>query len=248
MAHSLDGVRFVVGFALLAYASLRDLKVRRVENEVWVWGAAIGLLLFGLDGFVMGRANWIHLAVAAVVIGLAYVLWYFHILAGGADAKALMMLAVLLPVPIELDVAGRAFPVWASPMPVALVVLANSVLLFLLVPFAFAAGNLLRGHVRLPAMFLGVRMPIDRAAASFVWVVERAQPDGSIRQNLWASRFTAEDHRANLDRLSELGRTHVWTTPKIPFMVPLWSGFVLAFLAGDLLTHWLVVPALEWLR
>lgn len=246
MAHTLDALRLLIGGVLLLYASVRDWRDRRVENHVWVVGAALGGILFAVD-YVGHRATGLHVAVALLIIAAAYVLWYLHLLAGGADSKALMMLAILLPVPLHWDALGHQFPFWESPLPTALVVFANSVLAFLIAPFLMLVVNLTRGHVKFPAMFFGYKMPLEWAARSFVWIVERPRPDGTLRQMVWASRQTEEEYRANVARLRELGVREVWTTPKIPFMIPLLSGFFLAFFLGDLLTHFIVarfVPGL----
>ena len=45
----------------------------------------------------------------------------------------------------------------------------------------------------------------------------------------------AGDYALNLARLSALHVETVWATPKIPFMIPLFFGFLAAFLVGDLI-------------
>ncbi|MBW3583645.1 MAG: hypothetical protein KY455_11155, partial [Euryarchaeota archaeon] len=46
---------------------------------------------------------------------------------------------------------------------------------------------------------------------------------------------TRGDYALNLARLKALGVEEVWATPKIPFMIPLFLGFLTAFLVGDLI-------------
>lgn len=46
---------------------------------------------------------------------------------------------------------------------------------------------------------------------------------------------TRGDYDLNLARLKALGVEEVWATPKIPFMIPLFLGFLTAFLVGDLI-------------
>jgi preflagellin peptidase FlaK len=170
-------------------------------------------------------------------MALSYGMWYVHLLAGGADAKAMMAIAILLPMPIAWDWADTQLPAWDSPLPGALTVLSNSVILFTLAPVVFFLRNLARGHVSTPAMLLGYKMPLERAADSraFVWIVDRIEPDGRRRQVLFPSRMSDEDYAANVQRLRDANVEKVWVTPKIPFMVPLFVGFVTAFLVGDVL-------------
>lgn len=234
MAPAIDWARFAFGTALLLYASVLDLRTRRVPNRTWLVGTAGGLLVLAVDVLVLHRLEPLYLVLVPLIVAVSYGLWYVHLIAGGADAKALMTLAVLAPYPLDL---GGAFPVWPDALPPAAVAFANSLLVFLLFPLLFVLYNLARGDVRFPAMFLGYRLALDHAATSFVWIAERAGEDGAVRQVLMASRMDPEQVEANVARLRALGRTRVWVTPKIPYMVPLLGGYVAAFFLGDVLTH-----------
>ena len=115
---------------------------------------------------------------------------------------------------------------------------ANSLIVFLLIPLAFLTYNLARGDIRFPAMMLGYRLDLDAAARRFVWVTETIDPaTGRRRQLLMASKQSREEQETNLAGLRAAGVDRVWVTPKIPFMVPLLGGFLVAFLFGDVLTQ-----------
>lgn len=47
----------------------------------------------------------------------------------------------------------------------------------------------------------------------------------------------AGDYALNVARLRALGIEEVWVTPKIPFMVPLFFGWLATWLVGDLILH-----------
>lgn len=228
-------LRLLIGAGFLTYASILDLRTRRVPNKVWLALGFLSLLLFIFDWAAEGRFTWVTALVAIGGMFLMYVLWYVHILAGGADAKALMAISILLPQPIVWTLMGATFPLWPSPMPGVIVVLANSVLAFALAPLALFVFNLVRGDVRFPAMLLGYRMPLAKTRDAFVWVVDHVDVEGKRRQLLFPSAMSDQDYDANLDRLEQAGETRVWVTPKIPFMVPLLFGFVGTFFVGDIL-------------
>lgn len=231
----LDLLRLVVGTGFLAYASILDLRTRRVPNNVWLALGAIAALLFVYDWAGSHRFTWVTILVALGGMLLMYVLWYVHILAGGADAKALMAVSILLPQPIAWNLLGASFPLWASPMPGVIVVLANSVVAFALAPLFLFAFNLVRADVRFPAMLLGYRMPLSKTKDAFVWVVDHVDPEGNRRQLLFPSAMSDADYLANIQRLEASGEQRVWVTPKVPFMVPLLLGFVASFFVGDVL-------------
>lgn len=233
----MDAVRILVAGAILTYASVSDLRIRRVPNRTWLVGGAIGAALLLVEVSLFNRVDGPFLLLIPIIAGLAYVFWYFHLIAGGADAKAIMMLAILIPYPFELDEISSSIPYWPSPLPPTAVTFANSLLVFIAVPFLFFAVNLLRGDLRFPAMLLGYRMDLERAQRSFVWVTERIDENGRSRQLLMSSKQSPEEEEANVARLRAANRTRVWVTPKIPFMVPLLGGFLAAIIVGDVFTR-----------
>lgn len=231
----LDLLRLLVGATLLAFASYTDWKWRRAPNALWMIMAAAGVALLAaeiaLDPALL-RDQWPYLAFVPAFAALVYGLWWLGLIAGGADAKALMALGVLLPFPFT---AEAGLPLLTSPMPGAFVVLADSLLLFLAIPLSFFVWNLLHGHLRLPHAFLGLKRPARTVRQGHAWPMEVVDEDGKRRTRLFASRMSTEEIETTFDRVQALGDERVWVTPKIPFMIPLLGGFVLAFLAGDLL-------------
>jgi len=237
-----DVLRFAVGSAILLYASVSDLRWRRVPNRTWLIGGAIALAILAVDALAFDRIRGVYLVLVPIIIVLAYVSWYFHLLAGGADAKALMMLAALVPYPLDW---ATSLPRWTSPLPPAAVSFANSLLVFLALPLLFLVFNLLRGDVRFPTMLLGYTLSLDEAQRRFVWVTERVDDAGRVRQVLMSSKQTPEEQAENIARLRAAGRTRAWVTPKIPFMVPLFAGFLAAFVLGDVFTKLLSLTILR---
>src|SRR5688572_9427688 len=86
---------------MLAGAVVYDLRSRRVPNPWWIpfaWLAAV----LAVGDLADPDRDWELLAVwygvAATLAGTFYLLWKLHLF-GGADAKGLMVLAVLAPWP-----------------------------------------------------------------------------------------------------------------------------------------------------
>lgn len=233
--NGLDLLRLLLGAGFLANAALRDLRTRRVPNGLWIVLGTCAALLFLVDFVVTRRLGWLDVLVALLVVGAAYALWYVHVIPGGADAKALMVLAILLPDPIRFEWDGAAYPLWASPLPGAVTTWANAAFTMALLPLGFLLYNLLRGDASWPAMLLGTKMRLDHAERRFVWIVDWRDPDGRERQVLFPSRRSEEEQRANIERLRLAGHHRVWVTPKFPFMLNLLAGFLAAFTVGDIL-------------
>lgn len=228
-----DVARLFVGAAVLGFASWTDWRWRRAPNVLWWVTALAGTLLLAAQLALRPdlTAQWPLLASSLAFAGLMLVFYKLGLLAGGADAKALMAIAVLIPLPVHLG----AFPLQSSFLPPPFWVLGDALLAFLVIPLALFARNLARGHRKLPHAFVGVRMPVAEARQRHAWPMEYVK-DGVVRTIWMPSRFLWEEE--DWDALVAAGRTEVWVTPKVPFMLPLLVGFIAAFFAGDVLFGW----------
>lgn len=241
----LDLLRLFAGATVLAFAAYTDWRWRRAPHVLWWILAAVGLVaLVAQIAFAPQEtiARWPYLVFVPAFAAAVYGLWYFGLVAGGADARALMAIGLLAPFPILL---ADGVPALASPLPGAFTVLGDSLLLFLVIPLGFAAWNLLHGHARFPHLFLGVKRRAADVRRGHAWPMEVVDEAGSRKTRFMASRMSDEEIDAAFARVQALGDEKVWVSPKIPFMVPLLLGFVCAFLVGDLLLALirLVLPA-----
>jgi archaeal preflagellin peptidase FlaK len=218
-------IRFLLGFAMLAGAIPADLRSRRVPNSWWLPFVAMAAVLAVGDVLDPAR-DWLRLGLrygaAAAVAGLMYLFWRMRLF-GGADAKALMVLAFLAP--------------WPSPSPTsiqpALDAVANGSLLMLGLPVVALVLNLARGQVAFPAMLLGRPVPLERARAAHVWPMQRVSQDGAIVWRFW-QRAGLESLDDEYDALERAGVRTVWVTAKVPFLVPLAAGLALSWWWGNL--------------
>lgn len=234
----LDLVRLFAGVTVLSFAAYTDWQWRRAPNVLWPILGAVGVVALAAeaaldpDAFL---ARWPNLLFIPLFAALVYALWYVGLIAGGADAKALMALGLLLPYPVRL---AEGMPRWSAPVaywPAAAAVLGNALLLFLAVPVGFLVWNALRGHLRLPHALLGVKRPARDVQRGHVWPMEVVDEKGRRSTRLFPARIPASEIDELFARVQALGDERVWVTPKIPFMVPLLAGFVAAFGLGDLL-------------
>lgn len=235
MAVLLDLARLFAGVTLLSFAAYTDWRWRRAPNALWVVMALVGLLLLAVEaaldwpGFV---ARWPYLGFVAGFAVAIYAFWWLGLIAGGADAKALMALGVLLPFPLSFS---DALPLWQGPMPASFTVLGNSLVLFLVIPLAMLAWNLAHGHARFPHAFLGVKREAAHVRRGHAWPMEVVDASGQRRTRLFASRMSDQEIDETFERVQALGQEKVWVSPKIPFMIPLLAGFLAAFTLGDIL-------------
>ena len=91
----LDLLRFIVGIIILSIGAYTDLKYREASNKLWVILGTVAGIILVID-FYQNGINPLKIFLMIFMIILAYVLFQLHVI-GGADAKAIMCLSILIP-------------------------------------------------------------------------------------------------------------------------------------------------------
>ncbi len=227
----LDIIRLIIGAILLAYASYTDIKTRRASNILWVIMAIVGAILIIIQFLYVkdGFPNIWYLVFIPIMIGLMYLFFQMRLLFGGADAKALMALAILVPIQPVIE----GFPLWRPylSLPGSWIIFANATILFLLIPISLLIINIGKRNLRFPHCLLGYVISVEKAKQTFVWPMEKIK-DGKRKLVYMPKNFDVDEELAEFEKL---GIKEIWVTPKIPFMIPLLAGFLAAFILGDIL-------------
>lgn len=212
-------VRYLLGGVMLAGALIPDLRVRRVPNQWWMPFTAAAIVLLVTD--VAADRAWIPVAVALLLCAAFYAMWRFGLF-GGADAKALMVLAILVPrTPHPLPL----------PIPPAIDALANGSLILVALPVVLFLYNAARGDWA-AAMWLGVRMDAVEAQRRHVWPMQGLDAEGKVRWRFWQS--IGMDLGQTYAGLHRAGFQRVWATPKIPLIGALLVGLAISWRWGNL--------------
>jgi len=212
--------------------------------EIGVYVGVLGTVIVSSIEFGVGGSG-VPLAVIAVAasILLARGLFEVGVLYGGADAKALMVAGLLLP----LDPT----PVWSPPVagallayyPFSLTVLIDAALFAVVVPIAIAVRNLSAHEFTFPRGFTGYTIPVAELPNRFVWVKDPtfrgSSPDSEPEPQ------TTEEDRALRERqaeeLAKQGVKRIWVTPQLPFILWILAGTLAALVAGNLVFDLLTV-------
>ena len=165
-----DLLRLIVVPAL-GWAAWRDVRTRRLPNQLWYPLFAVGLLTLAVDAgghlpltTVADRLFVVRVGVSVLIlVPFAYGLWWIGGF-GGADAKALMTLAVLFPTYPVFYLQTGAYPLVTTTLGVfSMTILTNAVLVGLCYPLYLGVRNALRGDVSL-VMFVGRRTDVAALA------------------------------------------------------------------------------------
>jgi len=226
----IDLVKVLIAFAILVKASIHDLRERIIPDSLWVVMIATGFVL-SMVQFV-GRPFNLYIASAQfLLIFLISNLMYHLLNFGGADAKALISLAVMFPVYpriFNLPLLNRGFGMFAF------TVLANSVLVAPFISILLFLKNIGERDGRLIYRFIGVKVDADNVP-KFYNLLEYVDERGRIVRVLRG----VEPDEEMLKRLREAKKKglvdKVWATPALPFIVFLTAGFVVSVVLGDLM-------------
>ena len=180
----------LVAVPVLAWAAVRDVKTRRISSAVWVPLSALAAVLFLWEGWVAygtGGLVWTHefLIPATMSLGLvvplAYLFWWFGGF-GGADAKALLVLALLFPTVPSYVVGSWSVPLTSGLLsPLSLTILTNAVLVGAIIPIVLALRNAAAGRIA-PVMFVGWPTPVDSIPTTHGRLLDT--PTGRSRRGL----------------------------------------------------------------
>jgi preflagellin peptidase FlaK len=173
---------------VFAWAAYRDVRTRRVPNRTWLPLVAVGVLALAWELLSLGSPGVerrLFLVRTVVSLGfvapLGYVFWRIGGF-GGADAKAIITLAVVFPVYPAYEVLGGSYPIYAAPLGVfSFTILSNAVLAGLSYPLVLAVRNLPQGELT-PAMFVGRPVRLDDVPREYGRLLET--PEGFTRRGL----------------------------------------------------------------
>jgi len=201
--------------------------------------ASIAILLLARDHLADEGDLFVYIVGTVLTIGLALLLYMTRVLHGGGDAKALMTLAVIFPVMPLAEV----FPIVDMPQglelfPFALGVLINAAIITALSPLAFIIMSASRRPLRFPEAIFGYPVPVDQVDKGQVWLMyEAAEGSDAVTRRMWPRRSKdAEAARAKaLAIMRARGDEKAYVSPKIPFMVPLFIGLLVAIFFGNVL-------------
>lgn len=252
-------------FPFIELEAEMNLKHGTFTPTIWYFmiiagfAGAVVLAVLGGTGFFT-----LTLIGMVIFILLVYVMYFTGLIFGGADAKGMMAITLFVPFYPAFSIFplfGSDIRVVELIFTFPVVILTLSVIIFAFLPLVLAGFNLTRGDVGAP-MFFGYRMSLKEIADKYVWLMEKPQykddPDiklmtmvgeaagigtwlkeqsytGEIKMIYFPVKNASESLDADLSILEKEGRERVWVTPKIPFMVAIFGGYIASFIFGNLL-------------
>ena len=269
IARQADWSIFLTASAVVAYASvaiigrptISDIRAgNKMDILVTIWyiasvfGILIGLSKYGDVDFIdlllgnetgMTALYWSTLS-GLLVIFLIDLGWRMRLIHGGADAKALMWVAILVPnwstMPVLLDHGEEV----VLSLPPAIALLMWGGLSFMLIPIILIGKNILQGNVKsasdLRMFWHSTVLPIDEVEKRHVWlltsIIDMPNGETKVYHKTRAPRRTPTDEQLS-ESISKLKQHHVndvWVSYKLPLLVFLFPAIIPMALLGDVTT------------
>lgn len=259
----LSALKTSVALIFLLYASFSDYKTREVSNKVWILFAPLALALTIVELVLYEDAtSMLSYGLSfGLVVAFAFILFYSGGF-GGADAKALMCLALALPFHPEglTPFSGTISPISERFFPIT--VFSNSVLLAAATAIymflrniiwrvkigrKLFEGNQKRESFGKKALVLitGYKTSVDKLKEK--WHLYPLEDIDDTQNELKRKLLLVpkdEGRDAIVERLSKAVETKkiqnmVWTTPGLPMLIFITSGLIVALLLGDVV--WIFV-------
>jgi preflagellin peptidase FlaK len=255
----LDATRAALALCFLFYASWSDYKTREVSNSVWMLFAP---LAFALAFFEIYNYESSQLPSYGICFGLtavfAIIIFYSGGF-GGADAKALMCLALVLPFyPDRLlqPLSREISPISQLFFPLA--VFNNSVLLAALTAIGMLVYNIFwhlktgkelfgEGYEneslgrKILILITGYKVSLNKVKEK--WHIYPLEDIEENAENKFKRRLIVlpkdAGRNAMVERLEKAVQARViqdsvWATPGLPFLIFVTLGLVLALFLGDI--------------
>jgi preflagellin peptidase FlaK len=262
----LDLARTALALTFLLYASWNDNKTREVSNTVWMVLAPLAFAFTFSEVYVYQFAQLSLYGVCFGFTALFAIVIFYAGGFGGADAKALMCLALALPF-FPIDLLTPLFgisPIQQTLFPLS--IFSNSVLLAALMTLVMLGYNVVwrirtgrklfegeyeNGSIgrKILVLITGYRAPVQKLKDKWhVYPLEDANEDSenSLKRKLVALPKD-EGRDAVVERLDKAvrdGKIHdgIWATPGLPFLIFITAGLVLALFVGDIV--WICIARL----
>lgn len=259
MKEILEALRILVSLTFFVYASWSDYRTREVSNSLWILFAPPAFALTFTELFLYWHSQLILYGVSFGLTASFAVILFYSGGFGGADAKALMCLALALPFyPEKLftPISGEISPISQNFFPIT--VFSNSVLL----AAATAAYMFLRNIVwhkktgrklfeehknesfgrKILVLITGYKVSVDRLKEK--WHLYPLEDVEENTENKFKRKLVVipkeENRNIIVERLSnafEDGKiqNNVWATPGLPMLIFITAGLIIALFFGDII-------------
>jgi len=216
-------IRIVLALVMLAIGGIFDIWKRAVHDYLWIVFGGIGLVILLIEPEPMDAIY--SILFALIIAPVSIVIWRIGLF-GGADAFALIALALIAPqiTLIESEVTP-------------LTTLSNAAVL-IIIPLIINVLRNISSIIWHENIFEGFNETKYRKILACIYGYKAKQPKYGFsieRKRGKLKKFSFKAHHAENENFST--KPNTWITPGIPFLLLIIAGFVIQLLYGDLIMN-----------
>jgi preflagellin peptidase FlaK len=256
---SIEAAKIALTTSFLLYASWSDYKTREVSNNVWILYAPPAFALTFSELFLNSDFSLLPYYGLCFALTSAFAIILFYAGGfGGADAKALMCLALALPFyPSELlkplmgetsPIMDMFFPITVFSNSVVLAALTAIYLLFHNIIWCWRTGRqLFEGEQReapigkkLLVLLTGYKVNFEKLKEKWhIYPLEDVEETENKTKRKLLILPKDEEREAIIKRLEKAVKAgkiqeKVWATPGLPMLIFITAGLIIALVYGDI--------------
>jgi len=214
-------------FFMLFISSYKDVKFREVADKLWLIFAILGIILTLF--YYLNSPNQFSYLIIFYLIITVFISWGLYILKlyGGADAKCLIVISIILPTWNML---------YGFHQITAIVTLTNSLLVSLIVPLYFviynsvkiiSGENIFKGFEnessikKILAFIIGYRNSTYKKS-HMICIEKNINGDKKFDFGIFSEKLVITNN------------FNTWVTFSIPFLICIGIGFIITIFVGDL--------------
>ena len=215
----LNHLRIVLAIGMLGYASYTDVTKREIGDFVWIIFGALALVLLIFEPNLSDAL--VNIGISLIVAPVVLIIWRIGFF-GGADAFAIIVLAVLVP---QIT--------FSNGMITPFTILTNAVLISIIPLFLNFFRNLIE-IAKKNDIFEGFREPLGKRIMAMFLGYRAKNP----KYGFSIEKKTGKNKKLNLvlhnAEYAEFCTTaNTWITPGVPYMLFITVGFIVQLLYGD---------------
>ena len=214
-------IGMVLALTMLIVASIIDIWKREIHDYYWIGFGSVGFLLVFIDPDLI--PNLLTIAFALIIAPIVILAWRIGLF-GGADAFALIALAVIAPLATISENPITPFTT-----------LSNAAILFV-VPFLINITRNITSQIKGENIFEGFDESTGKKIAAaligykaknpkFGFAIEKTKK-GKKKFNL------ALQHAENQEFCT---KPNTWITPGVPYLLLITAGFIIQIVYGDII-------------
>ena len=212
-----------IGFALtmLIVGSIIDVRKREIHDYYWIGFGSVGFLLLFIDPDLI--SNLLTIGFALIIAPFVILMWRIGFF-GGADAFALIVLAVIAPMATISENAVTPFTT-----------LSNAAILFVF-PLLINVFRNVVSQIKGENIFEGFDDSAGKKLAAILMGYKAKTPKFGFaieKTKNGKKKFDLAIHHAENQEFCT--KPNTWITPGIPYLLLITGGFVIQLLYGDII-------------